>query len=210
MTAAVEDQSTRDRILAAAASALSTRGYARTQLTEIARIAQLRPPAVYHYFASRDALVSAVMDEGQRIVREHVERALASLPAGADVAERIAAAVDAHLRVELELSDFATAVTRNAGHLPPPVRRAMARESKEFHDVWRSLLQQAAHDGRLHPGLDPHAGRMLVIGALNWATEWWHPGIPVDDVVVTAQRLVLGGLLRIDAPDSGAPAEPGR
>lgn len=195
-----EDSTTRDRILAAAASALSTRGYARTHLADIARLANLQPPAVYHYFGSRDDLVAAVMREGQRLVRHHVEAALASLRADADVAERIAAAVEAHLRLELELSDFARAVTRNAGHLPADLRSDLARESREFHDVWRSLLEQAVHAGVLHHGIDLHAARMLVIGALNWATEWWRPVIPIDEVVVAAQTMVLSGLL-VNRPD---------
>lgn len=199
VVAPATDEPTRDRILAAAASALSTRGYARTHLADIARLARLQPPAVYHYFESRDELVAAVMREGQRLVRGHVEAALAALDSDADIAGRFAAAVEAHLRVELELSDFARAVTRNAGHLPPDLRRELSRESREFHDVWRSLLEQAAHLGRLQPGLDLHAGRMLVIGALNWATEWWRPHIPVDAVVTAAQRLVAGGLLQPSA-----------
>lgn len=204
MTATEQEQSTRDRILAAAATALSTKGYAKAHVADIARIAELQPPAVYHYFSSREELVAAVMREGQLLVRRHVEAALAALPDDSDVADRIGAAVGAHLRLELELSEFATAVTRNAGHLPRPLRDELARESKEFHDVWRSLLQQALHTGRLHPGLDLHAGRMLVLGALNWATEWWRPDIPVDEVVRTAQLMVLGGLLR-DAPGPNRP-----
>jgi len=192
----VEQQvGTRDRILAATASALSTQGYARTQLADIARIARLQPPAVYHYFASRDALVAAVMTEGQRLVRSHVETALAALPPGAAAADRIAAAVEAHIRVELALSDFAKAVTRNAGHLPPAMRDELAHEGREFHDVWRSLLEQAAHEGALRPDLDLHTARMLVIGALNGAAEWWRPGIPVDDVVAAARTIVVRGLL---------------
>lgn len=193
--AAAPDDSTRGRILAAAASALSTRGYARTHLADIAHLADLQPPAVYHYFESRDELVAAVMREGQRLVRRHVEAALAALPREAGVADRLAAAIEAHLRVELELSDFARAVTRNAGHLPADLRSELSRESREFHDVWRSLLEQAAHLGLLHPGFDLHAGRMLVIGALNWATEWWRPNIPIDEVVAAAQTMVLSGLL---------------
>jgi len=195
LQASITEDSTRDRILAAAASALSTRGYARTHLVDIARLANLQPPAVYHYFESRDDLVAAVMREGQRLVRRHVEAALSALCPDADVTARIATAVEAHLRVELELSDFARAVTRNAGHLPPGLRSELSRESREFHDVWRSLLEQAAHTGVLHPGIDLHAARMLVIGALNWATEWWRPLIPIDEVVVAAQTMVLSGLL---------------
>ena len=162
---------TRERILAAAATALSRSGYSKTHLAEIARLARMQPPAVYYYFSSREDLIAAVMREGQRRVREHVSSCLAALHPEAPVADRVAAAVEAHLRVELELSDFATAVTRNAGQLPAHVRVELQEESEAFHDVWRSLLQEAVTDGTLRTGIDPSIGRMLVIGALNWATE---------------------------------------
>lgn len=197
---------TRERILRAAAQCLSEVGYAKAHLADIARRASVQPPAIYHYFDSREHLVTAVVSEGQRLVRRHVEDAIAALPAHSGVRARLKAAIAAHLEVELEVSEFATAVTRNAGQLPQPVRDALTRESREFHDVWRALLHEAQHAGALRPGVDVHAGRMLAIGALNWATEWWTPAIPVESVIRAAQELILGGLLL--APGSPGASQP--
>lgn len=194
---------TRDRILTAAATTLSTKGYAQTHLADIARLAQVQPPAVYYYFTSRDDLISAVMTEGQRLVREHVERALGRTGTTTDARGRVAAAVEAHLRVELERSDFARAVSRNAGQLPEHLRSSLDVESRRFHGLWRDLLGAAADEGALRPELDPGVARMLVIGALNWAAEWWTPGTDVDRVVEHTVRFIGAALFA--AP--GAPAE---
>jgi hypothetical protein len=35
---------------------------------------------------------------------------------------------------------------------------------------------------------------MLVIGALNWAVEWWTADRPVDQLVENARSLVRSGL----------------
>ena len=36
---------------------------------------------------------------------------------------------------------------------------------------------------------------MLVLGALNWAAEWWDPRrTPLDAIVADAQRLIRGAL----------------
>jgi hypothetical protein len=36
---------------------------------------------------------------------------------------------------------------------------------------------------------------MMVLGALNWAAEWWDPeGGPLDEVIRTAQSMVLHSL----------------
>ncbi|HVK30733.1 MAG TPA: TetR family transcriptional regulator [Nocardioides sp.] len=199
---------TRDRIMAAAAATLRARGYAKTHLAEIAERADVQAPAIYHYFRSRDALITTVLTQGQRTVRQHMDAALEALPAGAGPRERAAALTAAYLRVELELSDFATALTRNAGQVPPRMREALAAEGALLSSVWQSVLVEAQEAGQLRPGLDPTAARMLVLGALNWVPEWWHSGLPVDDVVAAAVRVVCGGLFTpVPSPAHACPGE---
>ncbi len=62
------------------------------------------------------------------------------------------------------------------------------------------ILDAAAHvlrgnAGLLRSDLEARAARMLVLGALNWAAEWWNPRRGSLEVVVrTAQSLVRSGL----------------
>ncbi|MFL6063020.1 MAG: TetR/AcrR family transcriptional regulator, partial [Marmoricola sp.] len=115
-------EGTRQRLLHAAAVILSRRGYTEARLGEIAAAADLKAPAIYYHFAGRDALITAALREGQVLVREHVLAALDLLPPQTTAQDRILSAVEAHLRVELELSAFANAVVRTAGHVPPQIR----------------------------------------------------------------------------------------
>jgi AcrR family transcriptional regulator len=194
-TTSVKAASTRDRILAAAAHLLSRLGYAETTLSGIAGQAGLRPPAIYYYFPSREELVAEVMETGQRLLREHVESALLATPAGATPMDRIGVAVAAHLSVELHLSDFATAVTRNAGVLPAEIRDRLRDEGRVYLTLWNELLHAAHAAGAVRDDLDLPAARMLVIGALNWTAEWWNPDHgSLTDLIRTAQSLVRHGL----------------
>lgn len=191
---ALHPTDTRDRIMAATAATLRDRGYAETHLAEIAARSDVQAPAIYHYFRGRDALITAVLTEGQRTVRRHMDAALGALPADAGPLERVAALTAAYVRVELELSDFATAVTRNAGQVPPPLRHTLAAEAAHLAATWQAVLVEAHESGQLRPGLEPTTARMLVLGALNWIPEWWRPSLCVDDVVMAAVRVVCGGL----------------
>lgn len=186
---------TRDRILAAAAKTLSAKGYSETRLSDIAEVAEIRPPAIYHYFDSTEALISEVMVVGQLRLRDHVESALANVPAQDDPVARIRAAVRAHLEVELRLSDFATAVTRNIGQLPDDIQDRLRADGIEYITLWRRLLEDARAVGAIRPGLDLRTARMLVMGALNWTPEWWNPRQgSLDELIATAQSLILHGL----------------
>lgn len=53
-------QSTRDEILDAARRQIAARGVAALSLRAIAREMRMTPPALYRYFASRDALIAAL------------------------------------------------------------------------------------------------------------------------------------------------------
>jgi hypothetical protein len=61
--------------------------------------------------------------------------------------------------------------------------------------VWRKLVNDAVEAGELHPDLDPRSARMLILGGLNWATEWWNPERhSLHSVISTAQLLARQGL----------------
>src|SRR6266516_5295935 len=202
---------TRERILDAAAHVLSRKGYAGTRLSDVADQAEIQAPAIYYYFPSRDDLIEEVMWSGIAHIREHMTGVLAALPPHADPLDRIDAAVEAHLRYCLEISDYTTASIRNAGQVPENIAIRYAAEASQYGDMWRKLLQDADNAGLLRPALDPMAARMMVLGALNWAAEWWNPRRgSLDTVVRTAQSLVRHGLgLRQAGGDPGTAGAPG-
>ncbi|MFE9322363.1 TetR/AcrR family transcriptional regulator [Nocardia sp. NPDC052278] len=185
---------TRKRILDAAAYVLSRKGYAGTRLSDVAELAKLQTPAIYYYFPSRDDLIEEVMWSGIADMREHVSEILGAMPDSTPI-ERILAAVEAHLRHELEISDYTTASIRNAAQVPAKIRARQLAEESAYGKVWKKLFQEASEAGVLPDHLDLRTARMLTLGALNWASEWWTPEAgPLDAVVHTAQAIVRGGL----------------
>ncbi|MGL3150321.1 TetR/AcrR family transcriptional regulator [Microbacterium sp. A82] len=185
---------TRQRILDAAAQVLSRKGYAGTRLTDVAEAAGVQAPAIYYYFSSRDELVEEVMWAGAHRVRVHVEETLEALPDDATACDRILAGVDAHLRYELQISDYTTASVRNAGQVPEHLRVRPAAEEGAYSRYWRELFLAAQDAGELRDGLDINVFRLLLLGSMNWAVEWWNPRTrSLDDLVRSAQDMVRFG-----------------
>jgi AcrR family transcriptional regulator len=190
---------TRARILDAAARVLSARGYAGLRLTEVAADAEIQAPAIYYYYASKDELVEEVMWAGIADMREHVVAALSALPDGSPPVDRLLAATEAHLRHALEISDYTTASIRNAGQVPDSIRKRQIVEEERYGEVWRRLIHDLAREGRLRPELDLYIAQMLILGALNWAVEWWTPRRgPLEAVVANAQSLIRHGIIADD------------
>ncbi|WP_370501027.1 TetR/AcrR family transcriptional regulator [Mycolicibacterium sp. jd] len=190
-----KSQRTRARILDAAAHVLSVKGFAGTRLTDVAEYADLQAPAIYYYFASREDLIEEVMFCGISDMRAHLQSTLDALAPESTAMDRILAAVEAHLRHELELSDYTTASIRNSGQVPEHLRTRQKKEEVAYGRIWQKLFANAAADNEIREDLDLRMARLLVMGALNWAAEWWDPRrASVDAVVFNAQILVRGGL----------------
>ena len=195
---------TRSRILNAAAHILSVKGYAGTRLSDVAEYAELQAPAIYYYFASRDDLIEEVMYTGIAGMRKHLQGVLDALPPEASAMDKILAGVEAHLRHELELSDYATASIRNAGQIPERLRARQLKEEAGYGRIWRRLFDGARADGQLRSDLDARHAQLLVLGALNWSAEWFDPRrSSVDTIVFNAQVLVRNGLSPAHKPAFG-------
>jgi TetR/AcrR family transcriptional regulator, cholesterol catabolism regulator len=186
---------TRRRILDAAAQVLSVKGYGGLRLTDVAAVAEVQAPAIYYYFPGRDDLIEEVMWSGIADMREHLLGILDAMPAKSSALDRLLAAVEAHLRHTLEISDYTTASIRNSGQVPEAIRKRQVLEEERYGEVWRKLVNELARSGALRPELDLYIAQMLVLGALNWTVEWWDSRRgSVDAVVANAQTLVRHGL----------------
>jgi AcrR family transcriptional regulator len=198
---------TRQRILDAAAHVLSRRGYAGTRLTDVAEVADIQAPAIYYYFPSREDLIEEVMWSGIAHMAAHIQERLDALPLEAGPMDRIDAAVESHLRYQLEISDYTSAAIRNAGQIPEHIRLRYNEEANRYGDIWRKLIQDAREAGELRPELESRAARMLVLGALNWAAEWWNPRRgSLEQVIRTAKVIVRNGLSAVPGEAQAAPA----
>jgi hypothetical protein len=60
-------------------------------------------------------------------------------------------AVEAHLRHELEISDYATASIRNSGQVPQRLRTRQLKEEASCGRMWHRLLDNAWPTGRFAP-----------------------------------------------------------
>jgi AcrR family transcriptional regulator len=92
-------EATRRAVLAAARSAFGGKGYAQTSVEEIADAARVTKGAVYHHFASKEALFRAVYTE---VEAESQARAAAAMDPERSPVDQVVAAVNAYLDAALD------------------------------------------------------------------------------------------------------------
>lgn len=183
----------------ATAEVLAKKGFAGTRLSDIGRAASVQGPAIYYYYSSREDLIEEVMFAGASAMLDHLNKILGELPAKTSAADRLLAAVDAHLRLELEISDYSRAIIRNANQVPSNVSSRALDLVSDYNAVWTTLIAELSTSSAVRPDIDPGVARMLILGALNWAAEWFDEDVkPIEDVIRTAQAMVAHTLLLDD------------
>jgi AcrR family transcriptional regulator len=165
----------KELLLGIAAKLFREKGYAGTSVRDIVKKARIEPSALYYHYASKEALLDAVLERSIQGVMGEVHAAVDQLPEAAPPRERIAAAIAAHLRAISVHGDFALASRRVVGEVPLAVRRKHDSMRAEYGAYWQSLLTAAAEGAAVRDDAPLGLARMFLIGALNWSSEWYDP-----------------------------------
>ena len=188
-------EATRQSIIEAAAKVFRRDGYAGARLSDIAAEIGMKAGSLYYHFASREALVEAVMEVGTKRTHEAVAERLRLMPAGADHLARLEAAIETHLVMVLAQEAIASATIKLIWQVPPAIREKLLGEQRAYGALWRSLLVAARKQGAIRSDLDLSVVRMSIMGALNWAADWYRKGrLTPQEIARDITAMVLGGM----------------
>lgn len=156
----------REQIIEAASRCFSRRGYAATGMQEIFREAGLSAGAVYSYFASKQAIYMALMDQN---LEADLRRYRAIIAEAGEPWSQLRALV------ELLMADFADPGQAEffrlyimefvpASLTSPELAEALRNRADRLHDLLRHVLQLGVECGAFRP-LDCGAVASLVLAA---------------------------------------------
>ena len=183
----------RRHILDAAAALLRRHSYEATTVRAIAEAVGIKAGSLYHHYPSKDAIAVAVVNEGVRVVRDAVVAALDALPPNASPKSCLHAATRAHLMSSLRNSDYTSASLRTFAHLPEGVREQCRADRREYEAIWAGIVDAADKAGLLRPGISHDVVRLMLLGAVNWAGEWYRPGrMSIDRIARDFAELIFG------------------
>lgn len=193
MSASNDGKNTKQRILDTAAASFRNNGLAFTSMADLAKIAGVKTSSIYYYFPSKDALIEETFRIGIELVHSSVRSAVEALGPKASHRDRIRAAMVAHMSALLGENDYSSANIKNYSHASIAVREKNRVVRAEYGRYWMSLLKAAQEDGVIAKDVNLSVTRMLLIGAMNWATEWYSPdGSPIPEIAACLCRMVDG------------------
>lgn len=187
-----ESPTTREAILAGAASAFSERGFAATSMREIVRRSDASLGSIYYHFASKEEIL-------RDLIRDNFARVLARLD------ERLTGVVDPRRRLEVFVDNHLRFFVRHLAEM-----RVMSHEldtlageagrqvSRLRHRYTLALLEILAELRPDLPDAELRIRALCLFGMLNWTYRWFHtvdPAVGADGLARRMSALYLEGFL---------------
>ena len=186
-------EATRRAVLAAARSAFGRKGYAQTSVEEIAEAARVTKGAVYHHFASKEALFRAVHAE---VASEAQARAAAAMDPAESPIDQVVAAVNAYL--DAALDEEIRRITLIDGLTVLGHEQDITADQQATQENVRSFIATSIARGEI-ADLDPGLLTEL-IGGLAWLGGLLIARASDPDAARTALGKALDAMLRGLAP----------
>src|SRR6266852_4672840 len=174
----------------AAARLFAEKGYHGTSVGDLAQALGVQKGSLYTHIDSKADLLWEVACEGA----EAFHAALDTVPDEGPVLERIAAALQAHLRVVAEQLDVATVFIREWRYLEGERRQTFVAERRRYEERVRALFREGRELGQLRPDLDDATAALLMLSAANWAYTWLRSGVDTDALADRFTALLLDGM----------------
>jgi TetR/AcrR family transcriptional regulator, cholesterol catabolism regulator len=160
------------------------RGFHATSMQDLAEALGMNRGSLYHYIASKDDLLWAIVDEGFRALEERVLPLLDGDGPGT-----------AHLAVAAERTDELVLLQMERRALSPQRLAEIVRRRDAYEAGFRRAIGDGAADGSLRP-VDVRMASIAALSLCNWFTQWYRPDGPMTpgEIAEVLTSLYLDGL----------------
>lgn len=183
----------KEQIYSTARSLFSERGYPATTIRDIAREMNMQAGSLYaHIDSKEDVLWEIVSRAADQFVSAAtpIARSAALTPT-----EKLRALVRAHVEMLSDNLDEATIFLHEWKFLSEERRHSIAERRDLYESLYRQVVEDGIASGDFAP-TDPKVATLLVLSAVNWMPQWYHPSGPLspDAIADSFSDLVLKGL----------------
>ena len=158
----------RDQILEIAVQVFIEQGYEATSVASLAARLGLSKSALYHHFASKEALLEVALDEAlgglEGVLRD---------AGGGSARDKLEQVLRGAVLVLIDRLAYVTLLLRVRGN--SDVERAALERRRAFDREVTGLVQAAQAEGTVRADVDPSVATRLLFGMVNSIVEWYRP-----------------------------------
>ena len=165
-----------ETVLRRAIELFNDQGYDATSIGDLARDLGLTKSAIYHHVPSKEALLSAALDEALDGLSAAIDSAV-NAAVGTSAHERLRTAVEESVRILTDHLPAVTLLLRVRGN--SAVELAALKRRRVLDEKLAILVRAAADEGSLRDDIAPDVISRLLFGMVNSLVEWYRPDGPV-------------------------------
>lgn len=187
-----DPKSTKERILDAAMSIFSNKGYYDTRLDEIAEESQSSKGSIYFHFPNKEQLFISLVDQFANVIERNVTDAIAPYPQGM---QRVQVAIEAVLETFGKYRRPAKILLVQAVGLGSVFENKRMETTDRFANLIQTYLQEAIDIGDIAP-IDTEVVAHAWMGAIyNVVIQWVYTGDPAPErIMQTLVPLLLNSV----------------
>ncbi len=145
-------------------------------MRDIAKAVGMLSGSIYYHFDSKEEMLLAVYQEGERRVADAVDAAIA---AAGEPWQRLEAACAAHLRALIANRDYTQVMIQTLPREAGTAEGRIRDLRRDYEQRFRRLIDELT----LPPAIDRRYLRLLLFGALNWSQVWYRNGGDSPEIV---------------------------
>lgn len=188
----------RSQILDRSAEIFARKGISATTIRDIAGAVGVHSGALYHYFPSKEAIVTELIrvyvEDLSRRCREVVAHPMTPV-------ERFEALAEIALDTNVQYHGATSIWRREGDYMRERLEAAgMAVPADEMQIAWRRAIADGMADGTLRADIDPEVFREMLYDVLWHSTRWnrLEPGQSMAELARTIITVFVDGMRRRD------------
>jgi AcrR family transcriptional regulator len=196
---ALRQEARREKVRQAARRVFAEHGYRATSMQDLARAAGMGKASLYHYFDSKEELLTELYEEVLRENVRAVEHILAAQqPAGA----ALRAVVVDRVVYTCRNRDLLNVFFEEEAELPARMRARLIRVRREYDDAILAIVEDGVRRGELRLTTTPRVFVNTLLGAANWVYKWYDPSGPMtpEQLGNDMSDILLGGVIARTEP----------
>jgi len=184
----------RAELLEIAATMFATRGYAQTTVRDIADEAGILSGSLYHHFASKEAMLTEILQEFMGGLLGSTKRIVEEGDDPSEVIDRLIR--NSFETIHQQRSEVALYQNESAFLATIPEFAFVTKASLEIEKAWLSVLDAGCTSGAFREDVDVKLLYRFIRDAVWASVHWYKPGGRLDHVTVADQFIALlhGGL----------------
>ncbi|MEM6696824.1 MAG: TetR/AcrR family transcriptional regulator [Bacteroidota bacterium] len=162
-------QSTKQKILTAAARLFRKQGYNGTYLSEIAKLVGIQPPSIYNHFASKQELLRDLLLQVAHLFTKGMEEIVTTQM---NAEEKLKRLIALHVRLTVDQTDAVALIAGEWIHLEEPTKSVYLQSRSKYEAQFKEIIEQGKQQGTIKD-IDTDIMLFSTLSTLNWLYSWY-------------------------------------